>query len=136
MSESGGDMFVVRVFYRNGQMFNYLFMDVGRAQGCAADLATAKMRAAEQKPAKENQAHVFDDAGRESWVDGGQIQAVMMVDAKREVYLNTRLEIMVRRTTDHFLKLAGEVAPQPNGHAAPEQTEQPRPPVRAPNFAN
>ena len=130
-------MFVVRVYYRNREFFNFLYVDPSRAKSCAEDLATAKMRAAEQRTAKEHQVHVFDDAGREAWIDGGQVQCVMMVDANREVYLNTRMAITVQRAEAHFLQLAGVTPPQKaNGAGASGAEDQPSPSIgRAPNFA-
>ena len=57
------------------------------------------------------QAHLFDEAGREIWIDGSQIQEVQLVDVNQEVLMNTRLAIVVRQLERDLLAIAGEGPP-------------------------
>lgn len=114
-------MYVVRVNFKNGQMINFVFLDVGKAKACATDCAKAKLDGSYEtpKPAHLTHVHVFDEAGREAWLDGSQMQGVQFVDVELEVKMNTRLAIVVGRTERDLLAMAGEGPPQAttNGRA-------------------
>lgn len=123
MSEQRDEMYVSRVLFRNGTVYNFLFSDPARCKSCTETLNEAKNRFAENKPAVQHQAHVFDDAGREAFIDGGQVQACMSVVVGYEVYMNTRLKIYIDRTEAELLKAAG-VMPEAAEPSAPRE-EQP-----------
>jgi hypothetical protein len=135
MSEQKDEMYVSRVLFRNGTIYNFLFSDPARCKSCTETLNEAKNRFAENKPASQHQAHVFDDAGREAFIDGGQIQACMTVVVGYEVYMNTRLAIYINRIEADLKEAAG--VPTEAAPAQPAREEQPLGVIgrRAPEFA-
>lgn len=126
MSEQRDEMYVSRVLFKNGTTFNFLFSDPGRCKSCTEALAEGKMRFAENKPARDHQVHVFDDAGREAYIDGSQIEVCMSVVAGYEVHMNTRLDIYIKRLSAHLYQLAGEpMGSEPGAGQRQPEPEQP-----------
>lgn len=104
-------MDLVRVNHRNGLYLEFLFMDPGRAKECAEVCAKAKLQGNGPTP-QPSPAHVFDDAGREGWLDGREIINVQLVNLETEVILNTRLRAVAEDTAAEWLKSVG-ITPTP-----------------------
>lgn len=112
-------MYLVRVNHKNNLYLEFIFLDPGRADEAAATCAQAKLRG-NSHPPKDSACEVRDDAGRVTWLEGGQIQSVQLVSLEEEVRFNTRMRIVAEETAKDFLQRIGYVdqAEQVNGHAA------------------
>lgn len=125
-------MFAVRVNHKNGLYIELLFMDPAQADKCAKECAKAK-ELGNSHPPKPAGLEVRDDAGRVTWLEGAQIQAVQFVSIEDEVKMNTRLRVVAGLTAAQWIKDMGlEGHPSlglgGNGHANPGEqasTEQP-----------
>jgi hypothetical protein len=125
-------MHIVRVNHKNGLLLEFLYKDPGRADDCAKVCAEAKMRG-NAIPPQASPCHVFDDAGRETWLDGQAIQAVQVADLQQEVVHNTMVRVLAEQDAMSVLKRAGMASTNGDARepvdAAPEQltAQQPRP---------
>lgn len=117
-------MFIVRINHKNGLYLEFLFLDPGRAEACAKTCAEARLRG-NSHPPKEASCEVRDDAGRQTWLDGSQMNTVQLVALEEEVKFNTRMKVVADITARQWLQdmgLADHPAVTdgaPNGRNAP-----------------
>lgn len=127
-------MYLVRTHFKNGTIYNFQFRDPGRAKQCAEDIAAVRIAHLAQRPAQQQMAHVFDEAGRETWIDGGECFMVQFVDCEPEIMMAVRTEVVYNAINTRYRALAGLKSPL-------EQTsqgtadDQPSPMARQPTFA-
>lgn len=99
-------MHIVRVNHKNGLYLEFLFLDPGRAEVCANTCADAFSRG-HAHPPKDARCEIRDEAGRQTWLDGAQIQSIQLAAIEDEVRFNTRLSVIVNMTTQQWLKEMG-----------------------------
>lgn len=109
MSQPAASISVVRVCCKNQITFEFQYEDVGRATEAVRTLATAK-NDGNAHPPKPASCQIYDDAGRQTFLEGSMIMSVQFVDLEREVYLGTKFRIMLSRQERALLAAAGEVA--------------------------
>jgi hypothetical protein len=117
-------MYIVRVNHKNGLYLEFLFLDMGKAQECAETCAKAKLDQAA--------CHVFDEAGRETWLDGREMAVVQWTPLEDEVKMNTRMRTLAEMIADDWLISMGvkqkqQAAPEPvpNGRVVPREPVEP-----------
>lgn len=117
-------MFIVRVNHKNGLYLEFLFLDPGRAEACAKTCAEARLRG-NAHPPKEAGCEILDDAGRNTWLDGSQMNTVQLVALEDEVKFNTRMKVVADMTARQWLQDMGladhpaVTGGSPNGRSSP-----------------
>lgn len=120
-------MHIVRVNHKNGLLLEFIFLDPGKADECAKICAEAKLRG-NAHPPQVGACHVFDEAGRETWLDGACMQSVQSVDLESEVVRNTQIRIHAEQTASAVLARAGfppQDDRQPNGRVVSAESPIP-----------
>jgi hypothetical protein len=129
-------MYLVRVYFKSGASFNFNFRDKATAQECAETLKSAKLIAAQGKPAAQHQALIHDsEGGRETLVDGADITIVQFVDCDKEIRENVRTEVIVTGCERTYRLRAGLLPEQPPNGSIQSDTEIPINVGRAPVYA-
>jgi|HubBroStandDraft_4_1064222.scaffolds.fasta_scaffold56009_4 hypothetical protein len=96
-------MYLVRINHKNGLYLEFLFLDMGKANAFAIDCAKAQNDKA--------RCHLFDEAGRENWLDGGEFTSVQFVDLEKEVQMNMRLKELAQIIGQKWLEDMGLTPP-------------------------
>lgn len=117
-------MFIVRINHKNGFYAEFLFLDMGKANAFARDCAAAKEAGA--------MCHLFDEAGRETWLDGAEILVVQYADLVAEIQMNTRLKVVVEMTARDWMQQMGLSEQQPVQVARPAGPPADVVPIRQP----
>jgi hypothetical protein len=118
-------VFIARVYLKNGTQYNFWYRDPGRAHDVANTIGTAA-RVARQGRAAEGACKVVDDAGRESWIQGDEVAMAQFIDCAAELREDIRMTVVLSRTDAALREAAGlpprDQQPAPNGHAAEPET--------------
>jgi len=125
-------MYVVRVHFKNGLLLSYVYRDMGKAKQCADICATGREAGSRIPPAPAG-CHIFDEAGREAWLDGTMMQAVQFVDVGEEVVGDTRLRLTAGNIERQLLdRASGDAAPSFDPNNPPLSGQARTAPPRAP----
>lgn len=102
------DMYVLRVHFKNGTVGYWTFFDIGRAAKALDICRDAKVRGSMPMP-QSQQAHcnIVDDAQRDVYLNGAEINYLQLVDMRKEVVMETRLAVFVGRLEADLKEMAG-----------------------------
>lgn len=103
-------IFIIRVYFRNGLLLHYTFYDPARSKQRFDDLVAAKRN--------REAVQFFDDVGREALHDGADIMAIGNIDLVSEAAGDAEIA-----------RVIGALMPQPE---QPAGARLPRPGVREP----
>lgn len=123
-------MYVVRCDFKNGVHREYGYADLGVAMGTYQAISAAR--------AKSTAAEVFDEGGRQAYLDCRELVAHEIVDIAKE----THAAIVLMREVQDIQRKAGLLQPvpqpQPGGDMPPARDDAPeyRGAIGRPTFAN